>query len=150
MKNALTFIGLLAGLIFIAWYLFTYVLISDEDKIYRVILKGKTSIESGSILSLPAVFAPHYSDSSGADKAMVIRSLYSMMDNTEERTIQITAYDVQVDGETATATLSCRFDFVSRSGRVDDRYFNRAQILLELTKIQGRWKIAYSDILQRD
>jgi hypothetical protein len=146
MKNTIVFISSIVVLILMAWYLFTNVFISDEDRIYRVILKGKNCIESGSILSLPDVFAPGYSDSSGADKAMVFRVLYSLIDDTDNRSIQINGYDVEVKNESATVNLNCRFDFDTKSQGLYDAYFKQNRIRIELSKFNGRWKIQYTEI----
>lgn len=150
MKNVLSFISLLTVLIFTTWYLFTYVLISDEDRVQRIIYKGKNSIETGSILSLPDLFAPSYTDKSGADKAMVLRALYSMMDETENRSIQITRIDVDVDQEIATVNLNCQFDFDTESHSLMGRYYKQSKIRIELQKIKGRWKIVYTQMQRNE
>lgn len=150
MKNVLSFISLLAVLIITAWYMFNYVLISDEDRVQRIIYKGKNSIETGSILSLPDLFAPNYTDKSGADKAMVLRALYSMMDETENRSIHITRIEVVVEHETATVILNCQFDFDTESHSLMDRYFKQSKIRIELQKIKDRWKIVYTEMQRNE
>lgn len=55
-----------------AWYMLSYVLISDEGKIERVIEQGRRAVESGSIYTLERVLAPNYQHG-GMDRATVLR-----------------------------------------------------------------------------
>ncbi len=152
MRNVFVFIGGLALLIIGAWFIFTYVLITDEDRIHRLVQKSKHGFESGSILTLSDVFAPGYTDRGGADKAQVLQTLRFFFDATSSRTIQMYSVDIELNEDKAKVAVECKIDADMESGgafgssRLNQFSGRRLQIVIDLVKIKQRWKVSYTDV----
>lgn len=151
MRNVFRFIGVLTLFIVCVWVLFTFVLITDEDRVYRIAQKCKTAFESGSVLSIAGELAAEYTDSSGADKALVIQSLYSLFDSTLTRSLQFTSVDIEIINDTAQVKIECLLRFQTRSGsaivipQIEELNGERLRVQLELVKIKNRWRVIHSD-----
>ena len=151
MRNVFVFIGGLFLLIAGAWVLFTFVLITDEDRVHRLIQKCKQGFESGSVLSITGVFAPDYTDRSGADKAVVIRVLQSLFDATSSRLLQFSSIEVDISENSAQAQMICTLNFQPTPGsamvipRIAELNGKRLRMEIELVKIKQRWKVVHTD-----
>ncbi len=131
----------------IVWVLLTYVLISDETRVRRVIEKGRICVEKGSILPLGGLLSAQYQDAGGADRAMALQALRSLFQDTSERTIYTTSVDVQVDDDRADAIVKYRFQFKGKtnSPRLQQMIDKAAQetqtIHIQFQKEKKTWRI---------
>ncbi|MGC9326531.1 MAG: nuclear transport factor 2 family protein [Candidatus Hinthialibacter sp.] len=104
------FASLIGGILFLAavsWFLLTYVLISEEQKIERVIEKARCSVESGSLLSLAPLFSPDYRHENGMGREDVLAGLRELFQQTKDRRVRVlrSAIDVQDDNAEASVTF---------------------------------------------
>ncbi len=107
---------LVGGIILFAvtvWFLITYVLITDEQKIQRVIEKAQYSVENGSIYSFANLFADHYRHENLLDKSEVLGILNDLFQQTTERHIQVLSTSIQVHQDQAEASV--RFLFTGQA-----------------------------------
>ncbi len=122
MKYFFPIISTLVLLAIVAWFLLTFVLISDKERILKTLEKGRLAVESGSILALSNILAADYVDSSGMDKAMVLRVLQDLFQKTENRQIQFVETSVKVEDNHAEAKVEYVFH---TEGTVSDARLNK-------------------------
>ncbi len=88
------------------YVLYTYVLISDETRIRRVIEKGRKAIEEESLLTAATLIADNYRDEYGQDRGTVLGGLRSLFQSTENLQIDIHSTEITVDNEDAEAVVT--------------------------------------------
>jgi len=105
MKIFSSFVG---GVLIIAistWFLLTYVLLSEEEKIERLIEKARYSVENGSALSLGVLLSPSYQHENGMDASEVLASLNELYQQTKNRRIHLLNVSIQVNHDEADAKV---------------------------------------------
>ncbi len=109
MKTFFSFVG---GILFIAvttWFLLTYVLLSEEEKIERLIEKARYSVENGSSFSLAELLSPSYQHENGMDSSEVLASLNELYQQTKNRRIHILNTVIQVNRDEAETKVTFLF-----------------------------------------
>lgn len=151
MRGVFTFIGVVTLFIIATWVFMTLIFISDEDRISRLIQKCVKGFESGSVFSIAGELSPDYSDSSGADKSVVISALQSLFDTTVSRSFSVSSIEIQIKENAAQVQIHGLLNFqtapgsvmvVPRTGEINSK---RLQIQLELLKIKKRWKVIHTN-----
>lgn len=150
MKNALSFIGLILLAAFTGWILMTYVFVSDEERILRIIEKGRRAVESGSTLSLNSLLSADYLHEGRIDKRTAIGGLRRLFQETDDRRIQLIGSDVSVDGDQASAIVEFTFDAEGNANfppGVSPGGSESRRIELEFERSRNRWRISASRVL---
>ncbi len=150
MRNFFIFVFAIVILAVIAWALLTFVLITDKERVLKTLEKARLSVENGSVLSLGTILAPDYIDSSGLDRAMLLRSLTDFFQKTENRQITFIDTSVQIEEDQALAQLTVRINAEGRTGnpKVDTIISSDTQtmnITVQLIKEGRRWYISRTD-----
>ncbi|MBN2329625.1 MAG: nuclear transport factor 2 family protein [Candidatus Omnitrophica bacterium] len=109
MKGFFSLIGGILVLAVTAWFLLTYVLISDEQKIQRVIEKARCSVESGSLLSLASLFTLDYRHENGMGREDVLAGLRELFQQTDDRRVRVLRSIVDVRDDRAEASVTFIF-----------------------------------------
>lgn len=154
MKNVLVFIAVLAALIVGFWWAANTWLLTDGQKIERVIEKGRRGMECGSIFAVRGVLASNYQNEEGLDAAMTLRALADFFQNTENRSIAVnhSAIDVEEGTGRASATVAATVRCDAGGGAAGflgpgtGRIERTLRVRLELTEETGGWKISYSEV----
>ncbi len=149
MKSFWMFVGCILVLLVVAWYLTNYVFISEEQKIYRLIEKGRLGVESGSVFSLNNILAANYQHANGADRALVIRGLQQLFQETKERSIQLGSIQIEIQDGRATGRV--RFSFDAQLTAPNSRYQKYItnnqmhELRVEFVKNKNGWEILRTD-----
>lgn len=106
MKYFFTLVGSVIGLAVLAWFLLTYVLISDERKVLRTIEKARCSVESGSVLTLAGLLAANYHHENGMDRSEAIGALQELFHQTKNLRVTLLHSSVRVNGDRAEAQVN--------------------------------------------
>jgi len=148
MKAFWTLVGSILVLVVVSWYLLNYVFISEEQRILRVIEKARLSVESGSIFSLNNVLSSKYQHANGADRAIVLRGLQQMFNETENREILLGSINIDINGDQANALVHFSFDAkLSNNNSFYQRYIKSEQmnkIYVGFLKEQQGWLIVHT------
>ncbi len=148
MKHFFIFIFTLIGLIFGGWFLFNYVLISEEEQVYRVIERGRRGVENGSLMTIQSVLSEREDATfQRMQRAEVLGALRQWFQETSERRIRLNHVDIQLDEEKESAEVRIRFMFqctapsplVRRAMPLNQEQTQRVHVIL--TKSSGDWKI---------
>lgn len=131
------------------WVLMNYVFITDEQRIERLIEKGRAAVENGSILTLTGLLDSQYTHESRLDRATVLRALQNMFQNSEERRVHFLNRDIAVEGQTATAQIRFVFDAEAQPNQFSAPGAMQAlgsaqEMTLRLSKEDGGWAITHS------
>jgi hypothetical protein len=105
MKGFFVFVGFIILLAFSAWFLLSYVLISDEQKILRVIEKGRCGVESGSALSIASLLALDYRHENGMSRGEMVGVLQELFQQTKNLRVRVLHSSVRVEGNRAEAQV---------------------------------------------
>ena len=152
MKPFFSFVGAIVFLAITAWFLLTYVLVSDEIKVKRVIEKGRCCVENGSILTISSLFAPQYRHENGMGSAEVLRILNDLFQQTKERRIRIMRNEIDVEGTQAEATVT--FLFTGKTSHshpvfqtlLSDSSEESQEVVVSFSKEGRSWKIQKTQI----
>lgn len=145
MKAFWSLVGCILILLSVVWYLTNYVFVSDEQRILRVIESARLNVESGSIISMSNLLSSDYQHSNGADRALVLRGLQQLFNETEQRKIRLGSTQIDVQGDRASAQI--RFSFDARfnsSNTMFQKFIENDQmneIRVEFIKEDRGWKI---------
>lgn len=151
MRSFFVFMGCILSAIFIAWFLMTYVFLSDEERILRVIEKGRRCIESGSVISLGNILTADYTHEGGVDRRMALGAMRQLFEDTNQRSIQLIDNQIRIDGERASA----RVEFTVTANKIGNRprdpsgLFSSGDVKtieLDLRKEKGRWRVSGSRV----
>ncbi|MDX9755055.1 MAG: hypothetical protein RBU29_13910, partial [bacterium] len=115
MKHLMLGLGILIlGLVL--WFVFSYVLISEEQRIYQIMHKGARSVEKGSLFSISQVISPQYSDASGLDRDGLLGVLRDFFSKSSNRKIIITDCQITLEGKAASADITFQFQSDIKGG----------------------------------
>lgn len=121
------------------WFLFSFVFISEEQRIYHIIQKSAKSVEKGSILYISTVLNTDYRDSSGIDKAYLLGILRDFYTKSSNRKIHITNCSITVQDNQAQALVSFQFQ-----SDVNGNIVNFADWIIETSKSPIHYRIYFS------
>lgn len=109
MKGFFSFVGFILTAAVVAWFLLTYVLISDEKKILRVIEKGRCGVENRSALSIASLLAADYRHENGFARGETLGALQEFFQQTKNLRVRIMHSSIQVNGDRAEANVAFMF-----------------------------------------
>ncbi|MFB3787863.1 MAG: hypothetical protein ACE15F_16005 [bacterium] len=147
MKAFFYFVGGMAAVSVLAWFLLTFVLVSDEERIHRLIEKGCRGVESGSLFILGNLLATDYQHEGGMSRAEVLGGLRSLFEDTTGRRVRVLRNEVKVEDGRAEAEITFLFSARSRiPNAVHQELLNQAGrdksiVRVELVKDGRSWKI---------
>ncbi|MEW6233761.1 MAG: hypothetical protein AB1656_00100 [Candidatus Omnitrophota bacterium] len=149
MKPFLIFLFAIVLLILTGWVLLNFVFLSEEERIERVIEKGRRSVENGSIFSLRNLFTEDYSDSSGQSLDEIMGSAQCMFSDTANRKIHIAGSSIRASGDKAEAEVRYVFHCQSKNSFID-HYLSANNsdvrtVRIVFVKNSRRWKICHTD-----
>ena len=99
MKSALLFVVTLAVFILVGWMNARLWFVSDEQRIHRLIERGRLSLENGSILSFHTILSEAYQDRRGADRTIALQYLNQFFEETKNRKFQLHHLVIHLDGD---------------------------------------------------
>ena len=154
MKNAIVphilivSVLLITGLIL--WFLFSYLWVTDEQTILRILQKSRIQLEKGSVYHFANLLSADYVDKRGMDKQEVLGLLQELFKKTQNREFYFNNISVQMQGEEAAVNLDVLFraknkeeyPLVQRFVSSDDYHPMRIQIFFR--KIARQWQIVYT------
>jgi len=152
MKAFFYFVGGMAAVSVLAWFLLTYVLVSDEERIHRLIEKGCRGVESGSLFVLSNLLATDYQHEGGLGREEVLGGLRSLFEDTTNRRVRVFRDQVKVQDGRAEAEITFSFsaqspssnavhqEILSQAGR------ERSIVRVDLVKDGRSWKITRTAI----
>ncbi|MBI1390700.1 MAG: hypothetical protein GC154_19900 [bacterium] len=149
MRGFFYFIGLIVACVLLAWFLMNFVLLSDKDRVDRLIERGRRAVESGSILTLSGVLAPEYLHAGGVDRRTVLGAMQDFFSRTTDRQVRLISSRVEIEGARARATIEFTAHAESNGAEVplpglrgnEDSIYVMS---LELSKESSRWRITAS------
>lgn len=109
MKIFSSFVGSVLIIAISTWFLLTYVLLSEEEKIERLIEKARYSVENGSALSLGVLLSPSYQHENGMDSSEILASFNELYQQTKNRRIHVLNVSIQVNHDEAEAKVAFLF-----------------------------------------
>jgi hypothetical protein len=105
MKGFFSFVGFIIAMAVSAWFLLTYILISDEQKILRIVEKGRCAVESGSALSIAGLLSVDYHHENGMSRSETIGVLQELFQQTKNLRVRVLHSSVRVEGDRAEAQV---------------------------------------------
>ncbi len=113
MKVFFTFVCGMLGIAVISWFMLTYVLVSDEQRVERTIEKARRCVENGSLIRFASMLADDYHHENGLGRDEVLGSLKELFQQTSDIRIRLISTSTTVDGSMAQSTV--RFLFAAKS-----------------------------------
>ena len=151
MKNSVIQHISIAAVIFLAglvlWWLQSYIWVTEEQKIHKIIEKSRLKLEQGSIYYFTDLLASGYRDSRGMDKTETLGILQSFFNKTKNRDIRFSNYDVAVHGEEAVVYLVVTLRIVNKDEIAFLQNFDPEALLRPMRikivfgKIADQWKL---------
>jgi len=127
------------------WFLFTFVFISDEQRIFRIIEKSKHKFESGSLLYFPTIISENYRGRIGADRSELLGIIKLIFQETKSRDVKIIQYNISVTDETAQVSIEYQLSFSGQSSHLPNTKHSanmtRDVLHLDLQKSNHSWEI---------
>ena len=150
MKAFWVFVGGMVAVSFLVWCLLTYGLISDEERIQRLIEQGSRGVESGSLFVLSNLLAADYQHEGGLGKAEVLGALRSLFENTRNRRVHVLRCLEKVEKNRADSEVTFWFSAQSQlSPAIPQEWLDltgreKQTVHLNLVKEGRSWKITRS------
>ncbi len=113
MKAFFTFVFGMLIISVISWFLLTYVLVSDVQRVERTIEKARRCFENGALISLANMFAKDYQHENGLGRDEALGALKELFQQTSDIRIRLISSSTKVDGALAQSTV--RFLFSGKS-----------------------------------
>lgn len=151
MKRFFVFLGCILTGVVVVWFLMNYVFLTEEERISRLIEKGRRCVENGSVIALGNILTTDYTHEGGIDKRTALGAMRQLFQDTTGRSLQILARRIQIDGERANATV----DFTVMADKIGNRPRDPGGLFLgddvktiELSfrKDKGRWRMSGSRV----
>jgi hypothetical protein len=147
MKTFFTFVCGMLAIALMSWFLLTYVLLTDVQRVDRTIEKARRCVENGSIIRLANLLSSDYHHENGLGREEVLGALKELFQQTSDIRVRLISTSTKVDGPLAQSTV--RFLFAAKSinnypyvqSLLADASQESKEIHVTLVK-QGRsWKI---------
>lgn len=151
MRSFFVFMGCILTGIFTLWFLMAFVFLTEEERLFRVIEKGRRCVENGSVISLSNILATDYAHEGGIDRRTALGAMRQLFQDTKNRRIQLLDHQVRVDGERASA----RVEFTVIADKIGNRPRDPSGLFLgddvrtielDFRKEKGRWRVSSSRI----
>ncbi|MDP8245363.1 MAG: hypothetical protein P9L94_14860 [Candidatus Hinthialibacter antarcticus] len=151
MRSFFVFMGCILTGILIVWFLMTFVLLTEEERILRVIEKGRRCVENGSVISLSNILTSDYAHEGGIDRRTALGAMRQLFQDTNNRRIQLVDREVRIDGERASAWVEFTViaDKIGNRPRDPSGLFSGDDVRtieIELRKEKGRWRVSSSRV----
>lgn len=156
MKAFWSFVGFLIIVLLCAWFLSQYVWLTEEERVLRVLEKGRRAVEAGSVYSVSSILDGKYMDASGLDRASVLRVLQDFFNDTEQRKVRFGLMNIQIEGNQAQVDISFQLQaqlenrFSPYQRHLSEAERDMKKLRVTLIKERKNWLITHTDHSLRD